>query len=229
MDWDGFLDANLEAAFVAGDGTKGDGIFNEMRGFFDAMPDMSREMAKQMGMEGNAKYINRICRSLYEKNLPQIKNMIQKRKFNNDKRASYYNVASMILGFADVQQLTETAAPLETQKRFKDYKIKMDQINVEAKKIADTKGFPASMEFRTRMWKRFEDIVEGAVVTEGLTLSQIDKGEYDGSSDSSTTAVKEVTMQTLNETESVLRNTHHKQRQRRPSGRPEGSLLQGGQ
>lgn len=137
-----------------------------MRGFFDAMPEMAETMAEQMGMKGNTKYIDRICRSLYEKNIPPIKNILQKRKWNNDKKAAYYNVSSMILGFADVQQLTQTAANPAANARFEDYKHKMDEINVRAKQIADTRGFSESMKFRTEMWQQFEKIVEAEVPTQ---------------------------------------------------------------
>ncbi len=137
------------------------------------MPDLAADMAKQMGMEGNKKYIDRICRSLYEKNVKGIKPILQKRKFNNDVKAVYFNVSSMILGFADVRQLTQTAASPKSQERFEDYKNKMDEINVQAKHIADTEGFPASMQYRTKMWKRFEEIVEAEIPTQKLTLDQI--------------------------------------------------------
>lgn len=49
LDWDGYIDQNLDGEFVSGSsGTKGDGIFNEMRGFLDAIPDLCEKMAKDM-------------------------------------------------------------------------------------------------------------------------------------------------------------------------------------
>lgn len=51
IDWDGFIDRNLENDFVKGDGgTTGDGVFNDMRGFFDDIPRLAEQMAEQMGM-----------------------------------------------------------------------------------------------------------------------------------------------------------------------------------
>jgi hypothetical protein len=230
IDWDGYIDANITNAFAEGTGgTNKDGVFNEMRGFFDAMPDLAKTMAEQMGMGGNTVYIDRICQSLYEKNLPPIKNMLQKRKWSNERKASYYNISSMILGFADVQELTQPATSDATQKRFKDYKMKMDEINLRAKEITATKGFAESMKYRTTMWKRFEAVVEGEVETQELTLAQIEKGEFDTSGAPPQAPIRQVTRQTLDETESVLRDTHHKKRQRKSFGRPEDSLLQGGQ
>ncbi len=218
IDWDGYIDANITPAFAEGTGgTNKDGVFNEMRGFFDAMPDLAKTMAEQMGMGGNTVYIDRICQSLYEKNLPPIKNMLQKRKWSNERKASYFNISSMILGFADVQELTQPATSDATQRRFKDYKMKMDEINLRAKEITATKGFAESMKYRTTMWKRFEAVVEGEVPTQELTLAQIEKGEFDTSGAPPQAPIKQVTRQTLDETESVLRDSrdsHHRKRQK---------------
>lgn len=68
-----------------------------MRGFFDDIPRLARQMAKQMGMEGNAAYIHKISKSIYEKNIAGVTRLMDKAKFHPHVKCSYYNVAAMIL------------------------------------------------------------------------------------------------------------------------------------
>ncbi len=54
INWDAYLDANLDEGYAAGTkATSGDGVFNELRAFLYAIPDMAKNMSDEMGFKEN--------------------------------------------------------------------------------------------------------------------------------------------------------------------------------
>lgn len=64
-------------------------------------------IAKNMGFEGDQKYIDTITKTLFEKNIDKIKPILSGRKMTQEVSAAYFNVSAMIMGFAEVQLLKE--------------------------------------------------------------------------------------------------------------------------
>ena len=52
INWDNYIDPNITKEYGSGaDPTSGDGVFNEMRGFLYAIPEMAKDMVAQMGFK----------------------------------------------------------------------------------------------------------------------------------------------------------------------------------
>ena len=81
-----------------------------------------------MGFTGETakKYIDKMSQTIYEKNLygdgsrGGIYRLMNQAKFNTETKCSYYNVAAMILGMADIRTLTKTGASPELNAIFAD-------------------------------------------------------------------------------------------------------------
>ena len=209
LDWDGYIDANLEDWFTKGDGTKGDGIFNDMRWFFDSIPEMCKKMASEMWFKGaKAKeYTDKMSQTIYEKNIGGVHRLMTQAKFNSEAQCSYYNVSAMILGMADIRPLTDGGASQEKDAVFADWELKMKEVDAKAKSIAaDTSPngwFAASIEYRTKMWKYFEK-----VVTKRQDLRKQKLGESEQPRNSKKTSPKDTPKEVadiLAETETWLR------------------------
>lgn len=133
-------------------------------------------MAKDMGFTGETakKYIDKMSQTIFEKNVGGVYRLMNQAKFNTETKCSYYNVAAMILGMADIRTLTKTGASPELNAIFADWRIKMDGVNATAQRIAATEGFAASIRYRTRMWQRFEKIVSSEEDLRGKTVEELD-------------------------------------------------------
>ncbi len=139
-------------------------------------------MAEQMGFKGDTakKYMDKMSQTIYEKNISGVYRLMNQAKFNTETKCSYYNVASMILGMADIRTLTKTGASPELNAIFADWKIKMEGVDATAKSIAASQGFAASIRYRTRMWKKFEKIVSSEADLRGKSVAELDSGTGTG-------------------------------------------------
>ena len=139
-------------------------------------------MAEQMGFKGEAakKYMDKMSQTIYEKNISGVYRLMNQAKFNTETKCSYYNVASMILGMADIRTLTKTGASPELNAIFADWKIKMEGVDATAKSIAASQGFAASIRYRTRMWEKFEKIVSSEADLRGKSVTELDSGTGTG-------------------------------------------------
>lgn len=101
---------------------------------------MCKTMAEQMGFKGETakKYMDKMSQTIYEKNISGVYRLMNQAKFNTETKCSYYNVASMILGMADIRTLTKTGASPELNAIFADWRIKMEGVDATAKRIAAT-------------------------------------------------------------------------------------------
>lgn len=143
---------------------------------------MCKGMAEQMGFKGETakKYMDKMSQTIYEKNISGVYRLMNQAKFNTETKCSYYNVASMILGMADIRTLTKTGASPELNAIFADWKIKMEGVDATAKSIAASQGFAASIRYRTRMWKKFEKIVSSESDLRGKSVTELDAGTGTG-------------------------------------------------
>lgn len=143
---------------------------------------MCKGMAEQMGFKGDTakKYMDKMSQTIYEKNISGVYRLMNQAKFNTETKCSYYNVASMILGMADIRTLTKTGASPELNAIFADWKIKMEGVDATAKSIAASQGFAASIRYRTRMWKKFEKIVSSEADLRGKSVAELDSGTGTG-------------------------------------------------
>lgn len=232
-DWDSYIDANLDPQFTSGASSKsGDGIYNEMRGFFDAMPQMAKDMAKDMGLGDNQKVIDNICRSLYEGNIKWIK-PIMNDKIKPETSAVYYNVSSMVLGFADIREFTQTAADPTQKTRFKAIKNKMIEMNKYIDSLVKDKWFAAGLAYRTKMYPIFEDIVRQEIDITNMSLVDIENRRFDDIDfvPGGKSGVSGVTHEMQEETENILQFSDYqkektKQREQRDGVTPFETLEQ---
>ncbi len=117
-----------------------------------------------------------MSQTIFEKNVGGVYRLMNQAKFNTETKCSYYNVAAMILGMADIRTLTKTGASPELNAIFADWKIKMEGVNATAQRIAATEGFAASIRYRTKMWQRFEKVVSSEEDLRGKSVAELDTG-----------------------------------------------------
>lgn len=170
---------------------------------------MCADMAKQMGFKGETakKYTDKMSQTIYEKNISGVYRLMNQAKFNTETKCSYYNVAAMILGMADIRTLTKTGASPELNAIFADWKVKMDGVNATAQRIAATEGFAASIRYRSRMWQRFEKVVSSEEdLREKSVTELLDSGSGTGKKTKKKPDVHDKISDILSTTEAGLRN-----------------------
>lgn len=82
---------------------------------------MAASMAKQMGFEGNKRYIDRITQSLFEKNRDPMKRLLKQKIKASEPAAEYCSMTAMMLEIIPPQLLSVGGAPAEEQARYKKY------------------------------------------------------------------------------------------------------------
>lgn len=181
INWDNYLDPNLEPQFGNGsDSKKWDGIFNEIQGFLESIPDMAKDMAKQMGFEWNEKIINDIAGSIYKKNVEQMKDGMEKKIKAHVPEAEYCSMPAVMLWLVKPKLLKWPGDGPKEQKRYEKYFEQMKATLKKAEEIENTEGFWASIKYRARMARMWSEIILNQVVTEKLSLEQIYQGNFDG-------------------------------------------------
>lgn len=169
---------------------------------------MCKGMAKEMGFTGETakKYIDKMSQTIYEKNISGVYRLMNQAKFNPETKCSYYNVAAMILGMADIRTLSKSGASQDEQAKFADWKLKMEGVDVTAKSIAASQGFAASIEYRTKMWKRFEKVVSSEEDLRGKSVAELDSGTGAGKKAQKKPDVHDKISDILSTTEAGLRS-----------------------
>lgn len=92
-----------------------------MRGFLYAIPKMAERMAAQMGFEGNKRYIDKITKSLFEKNRDPMKRLLKQKIDAQNPKTEYCSMTAMMLEIIPTQLISVGGAPVEEQARYKKY------------------------------------------------------------------------------------------------------------
>jgi hypothetical protein len=181
VNWDNYIDPNITKEYGnGGDPTSGDGVFNEMRWFLYAIPKMAKKMAEQMGFEWNQRYIDKITKSLFEKNRDPMKRLLKQKIDAQNPKTEYCSMTAMMLEIIPPQLLSVGGAPAEEQARYKKYFEQIKGSLRKAKEIEETKGYAAALDYRCEMAAKWSEVVKGQIVTEKLSLGQIHQGNFDG-------------------------------------------------
>lgn len=181
VNWDNYIDPNITKEYGnGGDPTSGDGVFNEMRGFLYAIPKMAKKMAEQMGFPWNQKYIDKITKSLFEKNRDPMKRLLKQKIDAQNPKTEYCSMTAMMLEIIPPQLLSVGGAPAEEQARYKKYFEQIKDSLKKAKEIEETQGYAAALEYRCEMAAKWSEVVKGQIVTEKLSLEQIHQWNFDG-------------------------------------------------
>ncbi len=178
--WDNYLDPNLEPEFWnGGNSKKWDGVFNEIRGFLYALPKLATKMAEQMGYPNDKSIINKITRSLYEKNIAQMRDGMEKKIDASVPKAEYCSMTAVMFELVQPKLLKWPGDGQNEQNRYAKYLEQMRACLKKAKSIEDTEGFPAAIAYREKMADIWSDIIKKQAPTQTLTIEQLKNGAYD--------------------------------------------------
>lgn len=182
VNWDNYIDANFPKDYGRGeDATGGDGVFNEIRGFLYAIPEMAEKMAEKMWFKGDKKYIDKIAQSLFERNTgeKQLGRLLKQKIDATNPKAEYCSMTAMMLEIIPLQKLTKTGIWAKDQERFSKYYEQMGQCLKKAKEIEDREWFSAALNYRIKMAGMWSKIVKSEIFTEKLSLDDIYNGNHD--------------------------------------------------
>lgn len=207
INWGAYLE-QLDPSFLAWSWEKKwDGLFNEVRWFIDAIPDMAKKIVEQdMGItqdpdKRNA--INDVCRKLYTKNVteqiyPNMPNV------GTSPEAAYCSIPAMILGMSPLKKISVWGTDTPDLNKYAGYYERMQKVLQKAKEMEKT-DFSASIRYRTEQWKKWQEIVK----------NRISLDDIDASWDQSVSVfqqnksyIQPVTTQILEQTEAVLRQNN---------------------
>ena len=138
---------------------------------------MAKDMAKQMGFGWNEKIINDIAGSIYKKNVAQMKDGMEKKIKSHVPEAEYCSMPAVMLWLVKPKLLKWPGDGPKEQKRYEKY---FEQMKASLKKAENTQGFWASIKYRAKMARMWSEIILNQVVTEELSLEQIQQGNFDG-------------------------------------------------
>lgn len=110
---------------------------------------------------------------------------------------------------SSIRSLTDDSMTKEKEARFEDYKQKMIAIDARAKAMAADGDFAGSLQYRTKWWKRFEEIVPKEEDTIGKSLDEV-LSRSGGAKKKDATA--EVSAEVLEKTEDALTGGKSKRR-----------------
>lgn len=191
VNWDNYIDPNVDEDYAAnGKATKGDGVFNEMRAFLYAIPKMAAEMAKQMGFEGNKSYIDKIAKSLFEKNRDPMKRLLEEKIDASNPKVWYCSMTAVMLGIIEPKMLKTGGDSPDEQKRYAKYFEQMKATLRKAEEIEKNEWNVAALNYRIEMAKNWSTVIKKQVPTEKLSIENIRQGAFD---DDALDAVKKKT------------------------------------
>ncbi len=180
VNWDNYLDDNFTKDYGKGDdATGGDGVFNEIRGFLYAIPEMAAKMAKQMGFEGNKDYINKITQSLFEKNRDPMQRLLKQKIKAQNPEAEYCSMTAMMLEIIPPQLISVWGAPAKEQARYQKYFEQIKETLRRAKEIESAKWYAAALTYRCQMAAKWSEIVKWQIPSEKLSIENIHQWDFD--------------------------------------------------
>lgn len=180
VNWDNYIDPNVDEDYAAnGKATKGDGVFNEMRAFLYAIPKMAEKMAEQMWFKGNTDYIDKITKSLFEKNRNPMKRLLEEKIDASNPKVWYCSMTAVMLGIIEPKMLKTGGDSPEEQKRYAKYFDQMKASLKKAEEIENTKWATAALNYRIEMAKNWSNIIKKQIKTEDLSLDNIYSGNFD--------------------------------------------------
>lgn len=197
LNWDAYLDANLDKNYAAGSAfTDGDGIFNEIRGFLYAIPEMAEKMVDEMGIKNVQKkqeLIDKICKKLYHKNIESMKSVATGKIKATNPEAEYCSMTAMMFGIVPIQELSFGGSNPEAQSRYKDYFDKMKVMDERAKSIENSGKMNEAIKYRAEAAQKWSNIVKSQVNTKKYSVEDIENGTWKNEAN----AVQKLTEETV--------------------------------